>query len=371
MRRVLWFCVPAAMLFAFLPGLASAQTAAGPSCGATVTKSITLKANLNCSTGGTDGLNVGKSGITINLNGHTITGAGGANGYYGIYNNAHSNVTVENGTIKNFKYGYYSDYAHGESVMKIKFILDGSQSYYGLYSGYGGGNTYSHNTVTNGVYGFYTYGAAGNTFTRNTLTGNEYGVYEEYSQHETWTSNDFSHSSESGYDEDYTSPILIGNKSNHNASDGYYIDCDGYGNAVLKHNVAIRDGSYGIYSYDCYSDGYQTSTFTGNTTSHDDYGLYSDYDWKAKFTGNTADSNTNEGFYFYEPAGYVITKNTSKDNKSDGVLFYTDASYYPNMLAKNSSSGNHGYGFASDYGVFGTGDSGAGNSSGLFYSVSG
>jgi len=76
MRRILWFCMPAALLFALVPGGAAAKTAAGPSCGATITKSITLKANLDCSAGGMNGLNVGKSGIVINLNGHSIIGAG-------------------------------------------------------------------------------------------------------------------------------------------------------------------------------------------------------------------------------------------------------------------------------------------------------
>lgn len=371
MRKVLWFCMPAAILFALLPGSAFAKTEAGPSCGATITKSVTLKANLNCSAGGMNGLNVGKSGVVINLNGHTITGAGGADHYYGIYNDGHSNVTVENGTIKNFYYDYYSEYVHHETVTKVTFVLDGTRNYFGLYAEYGAGNSYSHNKVTNAYYGFETYGEAGDTFTKNILTGNLYAVYEEYSQHQTWTSNKFSFSGAEGYYEDYGSPLLIGNLSNHNGDEGYYLDCDEYGNVLVKNNTATNDGASGIYSYYCYSEGYQTSTYTGNTTSHDTYGIYSYYDWKAKFSGNTADNNSSDGFYYYEPAGYVITKNTSNKNTASGVLFYTDGAYYPNVFDKNSSTGNHSYGFQSDYGVFGTRDSGSANSKGLFYSVSG
>ena len=140
----------------------------------------------------------------------------------------------------------------------------------------------------------------------------------------------------------------------------------------MKNNTAKFDGGDGIYSYYCYNDSYQTSTFTGNTLNHDSYGLYSEYDWKAKVSGNTANSNTNNGFYIYYASGYVVTKNTTNDNGASGVLFYTDDNYYyPLVVAKNSSSGNHRYGFESDYAVFGTDDSGGGNSQGLFYEVSG
>jgi Right handed beta helix region/Periplasmic copper-binding protein (NosD) len=371
MRRALWICVPAAMLLALWPAVAAAKTAAGPSCGATITKSITLKANLNCSSGGMNGLNVGKSGIVINLNGHTITGAGGADDFYGIFNNGHANVTVENGTIKNFRYDYFSQHAHHETVMKIKFMLDGSRTYFGLYAANGGGSTYSHNTVSNAEYGFETYSAAGDVFMHNTLTGNMDGAYEEYSQHDTWTSNTFSYSSDQGYSADDGSPILIGNVSNHDAAEGFYLYCNAYGNAVVKNNTATHDGKGGIYSYYCYTEAYQPSTFTGNTTNHDSYGIESEYDWRATFSGNTADDNTDDGFYFYYPVGYVIRKNTSNNNGIDGVYLFTNAEYFPTLFAKNSSSGNNDYGFESDSAVFGTGDSGSGNKQGLFYLVSG
>jgi parallel beta-helix repeat protein len=371
MRRFLLFCLPAVILLAVSPGVATAKSA-GLTCGQTVTKSVTLKANLDCSAGGMDGLNIGKNGIVIDLNGHTITGGGGADHYDGIYNNGFDNVTVENGTIKNFYYDYYSQYAHHETVTKVTLVLDASQDYYGLFSGYGGSNTYSYNKVTNAYYGFYVYGTAGDTFTHNTVTGNLYGVYDEYAQHETWLANTFSYNADQGYYNDYGSPILIGNVANHNGADGFYIDCDSYGSAVVKNNVATHNGASGIYSYYCYDTGYYASTYSGNVTnSNGTYGLYSYYDWKAKFSGNTANKNTKNGFYFYESAGYIITKNTSNDNTLSGVLFYTDGEYYPHLFMKNSSSGNNSYGYESDYGLYGTMNTGSGNTSGLLYQVSG
>lgn len=75
---------------------ASATAAAQqPSCGDVVTHSIKLVADLNCEFL-PDALTVGKDGITINLNGHTIDEAtGGA----GIDSEGHSHVTIRNGTV--------------------------------------------------------------------------------------------------------------------------------------------------------------------------------------------------------------------------------------------------------------------------------
>src|SRR3954469_9103517 len=85
----------AVTLFA-APG--SAQAAV--SCGDLVDHNITLHQDLDCSGSGTDGLIVGHDGITIDLNGHTITGPGNAKN--GIYSEAFDNLTIRDGTVKDF-----------------------------------------------------------------------------------------------------------------------------------------------------------------------------------------------------------------------------------------------------------------------------
>ena len=50
-------------------------SAASPSCDTTVTTNVKLTSDLNCS--GEMGLTIGKKNITINLNGHTISGGTG------------------------------------------------------------------------------------------------------------------------------------------------------------------------------------------------------------------------------------------------------------------------------------------------------
>src|SRR5205823_4290750 len=93
--------------FVFAVGPAGATTKALPSCGGVLTASLHLTADLDCSAGGSDGLDIGADGIVVDLNGHTITGGGGADGYFGVNGAGHSNVTVKNGRIVNFKYDVY------------------------------------------------------------------------------------------------------------------------------------------------------------------------------------------------------------------------------------------------------------------------
>src|SRR5262245_57242965 len=60
-------------------------------CGQTVTTSVTLTADMHCAG---KGLAIGKDGITVNLNGHTLTGSGIQEG---IFDAASAKVTIKNG----------------------------------------------------------------------------------------------------------------------------------------------------------------------------------------------------------------------------------------------------------------------------------
>ena len=369
MRNVFWLCLPAAVLFVLSPGAAAARTAAAPSCGDTILTSITLTADLDCSAIVTDGLHVGANGIVIDLNGHSITGAGGFDGQAGISNQGFGNVVVKHGTIRNFYYGYFSQNTRGGTVSNLTVVLDGVQSNYGLYIDSGSGGTYSHNTVTNAYRAVATTGASGNTFAYNTLTGNNHGASESSSQNERWTWNTFSHSTNDGYDGG-GSTILTYNVSSHNGGNGFYLDCLSSGSAVVKYNTANYNPVNGITSYSCYSLG-SHSLFRGNKTNHDGHGIYSNGDLNARFILNIAKLNTTNGFYFAYPGGSVITKNVSNSNTSDGVYFYTGGVYFPSLVTLNSSSSNGGYGYNADAPVTGTGNHGTLNALGLRNNLSG
>src|SRR5271155_1479730 len=54
-------------------------------CGSTISHNLTLTSNLNCSGYDGNALTIINSGVTINLNGYTLTGGGGAADHTGVY----------------------------------------------------------------------------------------------------------------------------------------------------------------------------------------------------------------------------------------------------------------------------------------------
>lgn len=373
MRRVFWSCLLVAMSFVLLAASAAAKRAPNPKCGDTITTSIKLTANLNCSARFSDGLKIGANGIVINLNGHSIIGSGGVNGFSGIVNHGFSRVTVKNGTIRNFWCDYESSDAHHERVTRVHFFLNGKNQFYGIHTTSGGGNTYSYNTAQNAAFGIASAApVAPNTFVFNTLTGNAIGA-SEYSSSvkDTWTANTFSKNTGDGFYGVDSRTILTGNTSSHNGGYGFDLQCEGYGNTVVTKNTATFNGSGGIYTASCYHLK-SFSTFKLNKTNNNvGAGIWSYLDKNATFDRNTANANTTNGFYFQNPSGYVIKSNLSTGNGSDGVYFLTGGSDFPSVVASNTSTNNGGYGFNADAPVTGSGDSGTANTSGLFNSVSG
>src|SRR4051812_48505646 len=82
------------------PGTAAAGAPA-VRCGATITRSTTLTADLPDCPG--TGLVIGADGITLDLGGHTISGTN-AGGGEGIANDGHGGVQIRNGTISGFRF---------------------------------------------------------------------------------------------------------------------------------------------------------------------------------------------------------------------------------------------------------------------------
>ncbi len=78
-------------------------------CGSTITQSVTLEADLDCTNSGTDGIDIGANNIVLDCAGHTITGpfsSQGSTGLDGISLTGVSGVTVTNCHVTSFDNGF-------------------------------------------------------------------------------------------------------------------------------------------------------------------------------------------------------------------------------------------------------------------------
>ena len=72
------------------------SASAAVQCGAVLTSNTKLTSNLTCDASG-DALSIGADGVTLNLNGHTITGPGGyATPYAGVRVAGHTKARITN-----------------------------------------------------------------------------------------------------------------------------------------------------------------------------------------------------------------------------------------------------------------------------------
>ena len=88
-------------------------------CGATVTADVRLDRDLECAG---DGLVVGADGITVDLNGHTMTGPGSG---VGISIGGRADVTIAGGVIRNFGVAIRLTAATGVVIRNSEFAGNG------------------------------------------------------------------------------------------------------------------------------------------------------------------------------------------------------------------------------------------------------
>jgi hypothetical protein len=153
------------LVLAVLLALGSLALAAGPAhaqplrCGDTVTQDTTLTADLLECPG--DGLVIGAGGITLDLNGHTISGqiiSGSNLEQVGIDNSAgHDDVTIRNGRVEFFYHG--GIHLVGADRNRVEGVTLDLFHDFGLLLEGGSGNRFTGNSVSRpgpvgiGVYG--------------------------------------------------------------------------------------------------------------------------------------------------------------------------------------------------------------------------
>ena len=279
--------VAAAVAFS-VPASAQALT-----CGQTVTKNVKLTEDLDCSAGGTNGLEVGKFGITIDLNGHSIIGAGGADGFEGIESVGRNQVTIRNGSIKFFQDDIFLQNTSNHLVEDVHLLTDNAGNYDGIHSTYGTGNTFRHNWVQNAKHGIFLANGSGNVVERNKLRYPTEGVHTEYESSDKIRRNDTKGLSVSTYgfysDHDYAT------KFRDNVSEKGYIGTflTAPTGVVINGAEATANGKAGIWiEANAPETGHWAKVVNSTTSDNDEYGMYAEF-------GVPSSDNTsvNNGYY--------------------------------------------------------------------------
>jgi parallel beta-helix repeat protein len=359
-KRAALGAVVAMAMLSVVPGVAFA---AQPSCGDTLMANTTLNADLDCSGYNGTALYMGKKGIVLNLNGHTIWGYTGDDNNEGVDTNYKKHTVIKNGTIANFDIGVYLEQSVGGTVKNLTLMGEGSDpNDYGMYIYYGTTNTITNVHSDGNNEGFDFYGSAENWVTNNRVVNSEYGIYSEYDSNDHVSGNYFEYSYAGIYDDYSSHNVYTNNVANGDelgGSYGFYMDCDDYGWVKLINNETWgNDDGYGFYTYYCYDDSniQYGSTVTGNS-AHDNVdgtdGFYDTYSINSTFSGNSAKRNDGFGFYLDYPNIY-FNNNVANRNGEDGI--YATDNYgtgYGNFLSFNNNTANYNdsYGINADYGI--------------------
>src|SRR4051794_21928075 len=287
------------------PGLATPQ----PVCGNELHASVTLTADLDCSsyTGG-PALTIEANGVTLNLGGFSIIGPGGANGTSGVIIGdtglALSNDTVTNGTIQNFHYGVYAFAGSNLKLTELTMLFDAANTYNGVFAQNVTGGTFSQISAQNASIGIELDRSANVTVSHANLDGSSpYGYYGQYNTHNTISNSHASAggSSSLGFASYYSQESFTSDTAN-NDGDGFYIYGDANGITKIKSSQANHNASNGFFLYHAYngsSPGKSPFTsVTGNTATYNGTdGFVDEYSIGATYASNHANYNGQFGIY--------------------------------------------------------------------------
>jgi parallel beta-helix repeat protein len=224
--------------------------------------------------------------ITLDGNGHTITGSGTGSGVWLL---TRTNVTIKNLKVENFESGIEVLWSSNITLMDNTVTTNGSSGARG------------------GIFVYYSNGCSLTDNTANSNTG--YGIYL-YASNEN---------------------ALVGNTASHNTGAGIRLwNCSGN---TLTGNTADSNGVYGIRL----DDASDNNVLTNNTTnSNSNHGIYLNGSSYNTLAGNTA-SNSMTGINL--PRGSnnnILTDNTISNNEYGLYIWLSnDNEVYNNNFTSN------------------------------------
>ncbi len=345
------------------PGVASAST---PSCGSTVTSSVTLSGNMNCSSYTTGpALIIGAAGVTVNLNGYKILGPGAGAATEGIVDISSdgasgapfASLVVEDGSISNFTTDIDVEGSSGalltgtvvENVKTTNNAVTEGEAFYGEYLA---GASIHNNSVSDANVGIEVDDSTSSTVSDNKMVrpGTD-GFFDGGGDSNSWSHNQVTAASGDGFDlRNTTGDVVESNSVTGTGSANGVYDTDSSGINISKN---VLDDLYD--GVDQYSD--LSGAVSHNTGSDDEWGIYTDSPSGMTFQGN----KFNHGQYGIEtdfPISEALLANTTNYNSEAGVLIYTneEADPYTAPEVKNNTADNNRYGLYSQVATTGNGN---------------
>ena len=285
----------------------------GPNCGDIITQDTVLDHDLlNCSG---NGLVIGADNITLDGNGHTISGAL-AEETYGIYSNGKSGINIRNCIITNFDLGMRFDSVSNSTI--------------------------ANNLIMNNTDGAFLYGSSSNVFHGNIVSGNKNSGLSMYvySNNNTIFNNTISNNGENGFQMLASYYNTFFNNTLNNNVVGFYLStaasCNTFFDNLVVNNV---DGC------EIWSGASNNMIYSNNVSNNGNYGFLvsADYD---TFYDNIVGNNGNSGFVLYWIYNNTLYDNTISNNGYDGLWLHNTENI---TLFSNIITGNRNYGLEMNY----------------------
>jgi parallel beta-helix repeat protein len=320
-------------------------------CGSTLTRSTTLTADLVGCTG--TGLVIGADGITVNLNGHTISGTNAAGGE-GIADDGHGGVRIIGGRITDFRLngigirGSQGSLVRGVTVRRIGAGgLEGEPVSAGILLSDSPSSQAIGNDVSNDV-------AAYQSDALDVLNSSATLVQGNHLSHNNWDGLALIQS---------PSSRIIGNRFDVNGNNGVEVNggSDGVWMAANgadgNTNIGIVAGSgqkisvvgnsaqrndTGLFFFDLHNSLISLNSASGNRDGLDLSGGQFGSD-QNRVVGNNASRNTSTGISLFEAAnnntvaGNIANQNQGPIDNGGGIVI---ASATGNQLFANSANAN-------------------------------
>jgi parallel beta-helix repeat protein len=266
-------------------------------------------------------IQIDEDDLTLDGNGHSITGS--ATGH-GLYLADRTNVVVMNVNISNFSNGIYMNNCSGGIVTNSSF----TDNSYGMYMQGSSGNDVTVNTMDNNLFGIYLYLSNGNNLVENDTNFSDYhGIYLS-------TQCDNNVISENSADSNVNCGIIISNNCDDNEltcntllNNGTGIDVSDCSYNTVMDNSVSASQLYGItLSYSS-----SLNTVVGNILTNNYRGLYlgrysnNNEVYNNNFIGNSIQAEAYAGTInvFNKPSptgGNHWNEWTVPDDNADGIV---------------------------------------------------